>query len=150
MMNIKIFSFPFNPSYGGFDTTSLEKFCLDKEVMEFVPQFFVRERQAYWTVWIRYREPDSKPASPSNVLLSERDQLLRERLRSWRSAKAKEIGQPPFVIFNDKQMYELISHKVITKEGFGPIVGFGQKRISKYGKDIINIIKAFVDGETRS
>ncbi|MEM9723094.1 MAG: HRDC domain-containing protein [Bacteroidota bacterium] len=144
-MKVRIFSFPFQPSLGGFDTYSLEKFCLDKEVLELNAHFFQQENQAYWTVYVRYRLPLKEKVGTTHAeqLLSEKDQLLLRRLKEYRGEKAKELGWPPFLVFTKDQMMAFVNQKVSTLEGFGPIKGFGAKKTQRFGKDILEIIRAF-------
>ncbi|MEM6767487.1 MAG: HRDC domain-containing protein [Bacteroidota bacterium] len=149
-MKVSIFTFPFEPGSGGFDTYPLEQFCLDKHVLEIVPYFFQQENQAYWTVLVRYRLPTPPAAASSKerVLLSEKDQLLAKRLKEWRSLKAKELGWPPYLIFTQHQLMEFVRMKMTTKEGFGPVKGFGTKKIKRFGEDILTIIQAFTAEES--
>ena len=146
-MKVRIFSFPFLPDQGGFDTDALDQFCLDKEILELSAHFFQQERQAYWTLYVRYRLPDSgNRASTSKFKdrhLNEKDRLLVRRLKEYRSEKAKELGWPPYLIFTQKQLMDFATQKMTTLEGFGPVKGFGGKRVQRFGKDILEIIKAF-------
>lgn len=143
-MQLKIFTFSFQPALGGFDTTILERFCLDKEVFELTAQFFLREGQPYWTVSVRYRvltsAQDGRRPSPQ---WNERDQQLLQQLKSWRSQKAKDLGKPPYLIFTNKQMEDMVHLKVVSKAGFGPIKGFGAKKIDQFGEEILDIIRVF-------
>lgn len=147
-MKVRIFTIPFLPGSGGFDTHPLEVFCLDKEVLELIPQFFQQENQAFWTVCIRYRLPDSKKAvRKEEHLLSEKDQLLMQRLKEWRSQKSKELGWAPYTICTQQNMLDFVRYRITTKEGFGSVKGFGAKRIKKYGDDILLIMRAFENEE---
>ena len=69
------------------------------------------------------------------------------RLKEWRSEKAKELGWPPYMVFTDKHLMTFISHKINRKEDFGPIKGFGPKKIQRFGEGILGIIQAFLTEE---
>lgn len=69
------------------------------------------------------------------------DLELREELKSYRLKKCKEEHNKPYFIFNDKTLEDLIEKKPFTDKELIKIEGFGQYKIEKYGKDILNIIR---------
>lgn len=69
---------------------------------------------------------------------------LVQALKKYRLDKSREEYVKPYFIFNDKQMYSLIENKVSNKEEFINQDGFGEIKYSKYGEDIINILKTYL------
>jgi ribonuclease D len=62
-------------------------------------------------------------------------------LKTWRKQKAFEEGIPPYLIATNSQFIHAISENCSSKEQLKLLKGFGQKRIQKYGADILKIIK---------
>jgi superfamily II DNA helicase RecQ len=70
---------------------------------------------------------------------------LFERLRSWRSVKAKETNMPPYVIFSQKALYGLTQYLPTDRKSLLQISGIGQAKVEQYGSDIIRIIKTYCE-----
>lgn len=68
-------------------------------------------------------------------------------LKKYRADTAKKKGYPPYVIFNDSTLKEMVLYKPDTIEKLYGIKGLGESKISKYGKDLINIISDFTKNE---
>jgi replicative superfamily II helicase len=73
--------------------------------------------------------------------MSESDQLLEKALRAMRTAKSQESGLPPYTIFADRTLYDLILKKPATKEELLDIYGIGAAKAEKYGDMILQILK---------
>lgn len=69
---------------------------------------------------------------------------LIQALKKYRLNKSREENIKPYYIFNDKQMYALIKNKVSNKEEFVNQHRFGEVKYSKYGEDILNILKTYL------
>lgn len=69
------------------------------------------------------------------------DDMLRDRLRTYRLKKSKELNYKPYYIFNDATMYRVIDAKPKTMEELIKIHGIGEVKARVYGKDILEIIK---------
>ena len=61
-MKLKVFTFQFSESRGGFDDEPLQAFIVDKEVIEYTDHFFIHEKTPHLTVILSYRDisPDEK------------------------------------------------------------------------------------------
>jgi ATP-dependent DNA helicase RecQ len=66
---------------------------------------------------------------------------LEESLRALRRRLAGEAGVPPYVIFSDRSLYDLVAKKPRTKEELLGVFGFGQVKCERHGGDIIAVIK---------
>ena len=69
------------------------------------------------------------------------DQLI-ESLKKYRMNKAQEKNLPPYYIFNDITLNEIIAYKPTTIEELLAIKGFGPKKCDWYGEDILDIIRS--------
>ncbi|MEG0295166.1 MAG: HRDC domain-containing protein [Clostridium sp.] len=65
---------------------------------------------------------------------------LYDTLKKYRYDKAKEEGNKPYFIFNNKTLDDLIEINPKSKDELLKVQGFGQVKVDKYGDDIIRII----------
>lgn len=65
---------------------------------------------------------------------------LFEALRHWRSAEAKRLGKPAYVIFNDRTLAQIAMKKPRTEDDFACIQGVGRKKLENYAPDILRLI----------
>jgi len=143
-MSCEIITIPFNPTTKGFHADELNKFCLNKKILGKRIEFFKDEKTVYWTVFIEY-EPVLEYSSDEPRGLTEAGRLCYERLREWRKLTAEKEGVPPFVIAKNSHLVEIVNKEIKTLEALKQINGFGRKKVEKYGKDIIEIIKTFYE-----
>lgn len=62
------------------------------------------------------------------------DQPLWEALRSLRSSLASEHGVPPYVIFHDATLLEMLKRRPGSLHEMGLISGIGAQKLSRYGQ----------------
>ena len=72
----------------------------------------------------------------------EEDGPLFERLRSWRTERAKEERVPPYCVFSDKTLREIARQKPSDETELAGINGIGDKKLEKYGADVIGVVSA--------
>ena len=82
------------------------------------------------------RRNDAKAA------LSEQDQSLFEALRATRTALARELAVPPYVIFPDTTLIALASHRPGSAEAMLEIQGVGKTKLQRYGAEFLDTIRA--------
>ncbi|MEX1032466.1 MAG: DNA helicase RecQ [Cellvibrionaceae bacterium] len=75
----------------------------------------------------------------------EQDKILWEALRELRNRLAKEQGVPPYVIFHDATLMELVQYRPINHHEFGKISGVGQAKLDRYADDFIALIASHTD-----
>lgn len=78
----------------------------------------------------------------NNSVIEENKDLFIEQLKKYRLTKAKEKNLPPYYIFNDETLNEIISIKPQTIDELLKVKGFGQKKCEWYGNDILQIIRS--------
>lgn len=71
------------------------------------------------------------------------DNDLYEEIRKYRYNKSKEEGNKPYFLFNNNTLDLLVKEKPKTKEELLKIQGFGQVKVDKYGKELLEIINKF-------
>ncbi len=99
-------------------------------------------------VWLRR---DAEPAKRRNTK-AERGSRLREAFADahedplWQALKtkrmelAKEQGVPPYVIFHDSTLLEILNHKPQTMAEMGRISGVGQAKLAKFGSAFLQVV----------
>ena len=111
------------------------------------------------TVWLR-RDPD--PAiqkAGRKAQRAERTAKSREpfagansdplwlALKAKRTELAREQGVPPYVIFHDSTLMEILNQRPATLEEMAKISGVGQAKLARYGDEFLSVLKGF-DGRT--
>jgi hypothetical protein len=69
------------------------------------------------------------------------DNDLKNSLKKYRLNKSKEENTKAYIIFTDKQLDALIENKPKNKDELLRISGFGEKKVEKYGDDILEKIR---------
>ncbi|GAB1453521.1 helix-turn-helix domain-containing protein [Draconibacterium sp.] len=64
-------------------------------------------------------------------------------LRSWRYEKASELGVPVYMVFSQKALVELVNYLPIDSQTLQMINGMGEKKISQFGAEIIQMIQHY-------
>ncbi len=145
-MKLKIFTFGFSESAGGFDDQAMQDFMADKEAIDYSEHFFIHEKTPYLTVILSYRDisRDEKRkfnrAQDPRKELDEKEKGTYDALRTWRAARAKQEGIPPYMIANNKQIAKIIKIKAKTIGDLAGISGIGEAKTTQYGHDILEIL----------
>jgi len=74
------------------------------------------------------------------VMETEGDKELFEKLRSLRTKIAKEIEMPPYVIFHDRTLHELVSYLPDSLGEMHGIHGIGEAKLKNYGQRFLEVI----------
>ena len=80
-----------------------------------------------------------------NQKIENYDEALFEELRSLRSDIAQEKNAPAFVIFSDETLREICHNYPRNHKEFLDIKGVGDKKLSQYGAEFLNIINRHLD-----
>jgi ATP-dependent DNA helicase RecQ len=82
--------------------------------------------------------------------LSVADAQLREYLREWRRNTARDLGVAAFVVLHDTALDALCAAKPSTLQALRAISGFGDKKVERYGSEILEALQRFHKGERAS
>ncbi|GAB2987181.1 DNA helicase RecQ [Saccharothrix stipae] len=97
------------------------------------------------------REPErlakvktAKPAkgAAAQVELTAEAVPVFEKLRTWRTAQAREQGVPPYIIFNDATLRQIATSTPTTLDELSAISGVGENKLAKYGQEILDTLSA--------
>jgi ATP-dependent DNA helicase RecQ len=77
------------------------------------------------------------------ININDEDMNLWEALRACRKDLATEQGIPPFMIFHDATLKDMLDNKPTSLHSFGNRRGVGQKKLDKYGANFLTVLKQF-------
>ena len=79
---------------------------------------------------------DKKPVDASDLPLF-------EELRALRKTLADENSVPPFVIFHDKTLLEMVAEQPKTLQQMAEINGVGEQKLSRFGEAFLSVIQTY-------
>ena len=74
---------------------------------------------------------------------SNNEHLLFEELRKVRYALAKTSNVPPYVIFSDRTLWDMVSRLPDSPEALLAVTGVGEGKLAKYGEQFLDAIRSF-------
>lgn len=77
--------------------------------------------------------------SKSKVAVS--DNQLWEALRATRKRLSEELGVPPFVIFHDATLMDMMDRMPVTHEQMARVSGVGATKLENYGDDFLAVLR---------
>ena len=97
--------------------------------------------------------PRAHPVAPrpnAPTLSTSADFELKEYLREWRRITAREKGVAAFVVLHDSALVDLCVVKPTSLLELRRVSGFGDKRVEMYGKEILDALRRFREGDRAS
>ncbi|SMC34047.1 DNA helicase RecQ [Polynucleobacter kasalickyi] len=80
-----------------------------------------------------------------HVVTNSAEEQLFIALKAQRTELAHEQGVPPYVIFHDSTLLEMMKLTPTNLEQFKRLNGVGQAKLEKYGRQFIEVIQSFQD-----
>ncbi len=74
------------------------------------------------------------------------DDPLWHALKARRLELAKDQGVPPYVIFHDSTLLEILNQRPQTLDQMGRISGVGQAKLARYGDDFLKVLEDAANG----
>ncbi len=117
-------------------TPAARRVLFDGEKVELVKMTTIKKRRA---------EEGRKTAKRAAV---KREQTgLFEELRVLRKQLAREFGIPPYLVFNDVTLNEMVAEKPVTDAQMGRINGVGERKLHRFGEQFMGVIRDYVARE---
>ena len=63
-------------------------------------------------------------------------------LRNWRNERANQDGVPPYLIAHNDSLMQMATMNIKTSEDLLQVKGLGEKRVQKYGDEILRILSS--------
>ncbi|OIO53740.1 MAG: ATP-dependent DNA helicase RecQ [Proteobacteria bacterium CG1_02_64_396] len=86
------------------------------------------------------RSGKDRPSTRKHRFIDLADELLWDELRAKRKALAEEQGIPPYVIFHDATLMEMVEAKPHTLDEMSEITGIGERKLELYGRAFLQVI----------
>jgi len=107
---------------------------------------FLKQKQ---TITLRLEEKtrgarkrlDAAAQSASAAIATGPDQQLLQNLKSLRMKLAREQNLPPYVIFHDKTLIDMVTIKPANRDQLALVNGVGNSKLQKYGDAFLKVIK---------
>jgi ATP-dependent DNA helicase RecQ len=74
------------------------------------------------------------------------DRVLWDALRECRRRLAEEKDVPPYVIFHDASLMDMVHYRPLTSQQFLDISGVGQSKLEKYGAAFLQVLREHESG----
>ncbi len=90
------------------------------------------------------REKKVGITKPKPIATFDRQEGLFERLRQLRRKMAVELGVPPYILFSDATLSEMVTYRPTNEWEMKEISGVGNKKWEQYGQAFVDEINAFI------
>ena len=94
------------------------------------------------TIELRHSQDPPRRSKRKGVSAGPDGDPLFEKLRSWRSAIAKEHGVPAYVVFHDNTLHAIAQSRPLEVDQLRGISGVGEKKLERYGASLIELIRS--------
>lgn len=91
-----------------------------------------------------YSESEDETIVAASKATGTADETLMAMLKELRKKVAKQLGVPPFVVFQDPSLEDMALKYPITIDELTNIHGVGEGKAKKYGKDFVALIARYV------
>jgi ATP-dependent DNA helicase RecQ len=119
-------------------TPAARRVLFDGDTVELVRMTTIKKR----------REEESKKTAKRAAVKREMLGLFDE-LRELRKEMAREFGIPPYLVFNDVTLKEMVDQKPVTDAAMGRISGVGERKLHRFGEPFMAVIKKHVRREDK-
>jgi len=82
-----------------------------------------------------------KPRRETTATVPEAERGLWEALRDCRKRLADEQGVPPYMVFHDATLMEMLAHRPASEAELMTLNGVGEAKLARYGKEFLEVIK---------
>jgi ATP-dependent DNA helicase RecQ len=87
------------------------------------------------------RKPSvDRPARGLGAVPGEFSQALFDTLRAWRAGEAKSQSVPPYVIFHDATLREIVAARPASLDELAQVKGVGASKLQRYGGRVLRLL----------
>lgn len=87
------------------------------------------------------RTPDVSTPAVGSYVPDDGDEVLFQKLRALRLDIARELGKPPYIVFSDKTLRDMVRVKPIVDDQFLAVNGVGESKLKQYGERFMAAIR---------
>ena len=142
-MQIKALHIRLSKEHFQADQDALNEFLSTVAVKKTATQFVTGQPQSYWSILVFYE--DQKPEKPDQIEekdLTEEEKVVFETLKLWSQHKAEELQVLNFLVCHNSELMRLARDKPRSLEELSRIRGFGDRKIARFGEEIIAVLNA--------
>jgi ATP-dependent DNA helicase RecQ len=85
---------------------------------------------------------DRKAAAAASMVVNEADAVLLEALKALRTKLAQVQKVPAYVVFSDRTLVELATHRPASPRAMREIHGVGDTKLERYGAAFLEVVQA--------
>lgn len=144
-MRCKLFTIRLLEGYNEDDISVLDNF-LDTVKVSQIFSSVIDGDIPFWSVLVFYEDKlnEARHTVPvEEIILTLTEENLYEALRKWRNDQAAKENIPPYMVAHNYWLKQMAKMPVRSKEDLLGIKGFGEKRVEKYGDDILRVIEMY-------
>jgi len=150
-MQIRIFNVPITDN--GEIQAEMNRFLAGQKVLEVEQRFFQNEKGACWSFCVRYLISNTSNFSTQSnkqkvdykELLNENEFAIFSKLRECRKIIAANDAVPAYAVFTDEELGGISKLPVIEVTKLISIKGIGDKKVEKYGNQLIELFKSKIE-----
>ncbi|MEX0587881.1 MAG: DNA helicase RecQ, partial [Cyanobium sp.] len=94
----------------------------------------------------RRREGSGAQAAAA-MALDPGDLPVLQHLKHWRRELARSQGVPPYVVFHDRTLVEVVARRPSSLEELGQISGVGQAKLERYGQAVLEALMGGIEAQ---
>lgn len=127
-------------------TQALKQFLGTHRVVSVDRQLIQDGARSYWSVCITYVKGESEPAKSGRCgvdyrqVLPEAQFAVFAKLREVRKGLAQADGVPPYAVFTNKQLADMVRKPVTNLAELRALPGVGEARCAKYGQAMLDAL----------
>ena len=149
-MNIKHFRVRVSGEHLQDDQNAINQF-LNQVIVKKTATNFIAGMIDYWSVLVFFEpriseskesKEEEKVAVSSFEELSSAERNTLNTLKNWRSEKSNKLCLPQYMICHNSELMTIAKVKPESVDELKKIKGFGEQKISRYGTDIISLLRA--------
>jgi superfamily II DNA helicase RecQ len=141
-MQIKVFTIPISDN--GSAQIELNHFLSGNKILEIEQFFYQNDKGAVWCFCVRFLNTSTNIFSPMQTkkidykeVLNENQFVVFSKLREIRKSIAAKDAVPAYAVFTDVELAEISKLDTISENNVLQIKGIAEKRMTKYGKHLI-------------
>lgn len=145
-MNIKVFNIRLSKEFCQLDEDRLNEFLGTVEVKLTTANFVTTNTKDYWSTVIFYKPKMNSKRERENKFsiedLNANEEIVFAALRKWRNNLALKLECNPYQICHNSHLIAIVKANPKSMEAIESVARFGNKRTSKYGKEILEVLRA--------
>ena len=148
-MKVKVFHIRLTREHLQTDQDFLNNF-LESVTVKKMDANLVSAQLNFWSILVfydkKYSENQDKATEKFEVIgefeLTDDEKSIYSKLKKWKYNKANQLRVPGFMVCHNTELMTIAKVRPQTLDEFSIIKGFGLKKISKFGDEIIELLNS--------